>query len=177
MKLPVLAIIAVVAVVVLALFLVPIASAQSNGFAGASDAVAIHFNGEWSAGTHITQSFDFLDFGASKNNHLYLEGHQLLAPGPGFNAYAGGLKIEPDLSKLIKKTNVQPGAFGLSFSASVGNGVPSVGGSHISEIFGVGAKYNLTNSLTWKSLEVDYARFGTTNYQVISTGLAFAFTK
>lgn len=150
----------------------------SNGLAGASEAVAIHYNGEWSAGTDITQSFDFLDFGAKKGSHLYLEGRQLLAPGPGFNIYAGGLKIEPDFSSLFSKTNLGAlGNFSTYFSGAAGNGVPTVGGSHISFLAGAGVRYKLTSALTWQSLQVQYGQFGSNKFAVLSTGLSFIFTK
>lgn len=178
------------AILLLALFLPFAANAQqkpvvqatapvstSNGFAGASDAVAIFYGGAWSAGTHIRQSYDFLDFGASKSNHLYLEGHELIAPGPGFNLYAGGIKFEPDLTSMLAKTNVPAHNFGLSFSAAVGNGIPSTGGSHISFLAGGGVKYNLTNSLSWQTLQAQYGQFGSNRFAVLSTGLAFIFGK
>lgn len=147
----------------------------SNGFSGASEAVAIHYSGDWSAGTIATESYDFFDFGASKTNHVYVEGKELLAPTPGFNAYLGGIRIEPDLSSLFKKTNVSAGAFSLYLSGSAGNGIPSSGGSHITFLLGGGVKYNLTSSLSWQTLHADYGRFGTQQFAVISTGLSFIF--
>jgi len=143
----------------------------SNGFSGASEAVALHYAGEWSPATDVTQSFDFLDFGKTKTNHIYLEGHELIAPTPGFNIYAGGLKFEPDLSSLFKKTNVQAGSFSAFFNGSAGNGVPSAGGSHISFLLGGGVKYNVTSNLSWQSLQAQYGRFGSNQFVVISTGL------
>jgi hypothetical protein len=178
------------AILFLALFLPLAVSAQqkpvvqattpvssSNGFSGASDAVAIFYGGEWSAGTHVVESYDFLDFGRSKSNHLYLEGHQLLAPGPGFSVYAGGVKFEPDLTPFLQKTNVPASNFGVTFSAAVGNGIPSMGGSHVSFLAGGGVKYNLTQSLSWQTLQAQYGQFGSNRFAVISTGLAFVFGK
>lgn len=147
----------------------------SNGFAGTSSAVAIHYGGAWSVGTHITESYDFADFGKTKSNHLYVEGHELLAPTPGFSIYAGGLKYEPDLTALLKKTNVPAGNFGVSLSAALGNGVPSSGGSHIAFLAGGGVKYQLTSSLSWQTLEAGYGQFGSNRFAVISTGLSFIF--
>lgn len=150
-------------------------TAPSNGFAGASEAVALHFNGDWSAATIATESYDFLDFGKAKTNHIYLEGKELLAPTPGFNAYLGGITIEPDLSTVLGKTNVQSGAFSAFFSGAVGNGIPSNGGSHITFLLGGGVKYNVTGSLTWQTLRADYGRFGPQQFAVISTGVAYIF--
>jgi hypothetical protein len=150
-------------------------ASASNGFSGASTAVAIYYAGGWSAGTHVTESYDFVDFGKTKSNHLYVEGHELLAPTPGLNIYAGGLKYEPDLSALLKKTNLPMGNFGVTFSAALGNGVPASGGSHISFLAGGGVKYQLTKALTWQTLETEYGQYGSNRFAVISTGLSFLF--
>jgi len=153
-------------------------ASASNGFAAASSAVAIYYAGEWSVGTHVTESYDLVDFGATKSNRLYLVGHELLAPTPGFSVYAGGLTFEPDLSAALKKTNLPVGNFGMTFSAAVGNGLPSgSGGSHISVLAGGGVKYNLTSALTWKTLEAEYGQYGSNRFAVISTGLSFIFGK
>jgi hypothetical protein len=152
--------------------------AASNGFAAASSAVAIYYAGTWSAGTHVTESYDFVDFGKTKSNHLYMVGHELLAPTPGFSVYAGGLTVEPDLSALLKKTNLPVGNFGVTLSAALGNGVPSgSGGSHISVLAGGGVKYALTSALSWQTLEAEYGQFGSNRFAVISTGLSFIFGK
>jgi hypothetical protein len=150
-------------------------ASTSNGFSGASSAVAIYYAGGWSAGTHVTESYDFVDFGKTKSNHLYVEGHELLAPTPGFSIYAGGLKYEPDLSALLKKTNLPVGNFGVTLSAALGNGVPSSGGSHVSFLAGGGVKYRLTQALTWQTLESEYGQYGSNRFGVISTGLSFLF--
>jgi hypothetical protein len=153
----------------------PTVIVPTNGFAGGSEAVALHFNGEWSAATIATESYDFIDFGKMKSNHVYFEGKELVAPTPDFNAYLGGITIEPDLSTLFQKTNVQPGAFSAFFSGAVGNGVPSVGGSHITFLVGGGVKYNLTGSLTWQALRADYGRFGSQQFADVSMGVSYIF--
>jgi hypothetical protein len=149
----------------------------SNGFAAATEAVAIHINGQWTVGTEVTQSFDFLDFGKLKTHHLYLQGNQLIAPEAGFNIYAGGLKYEPDLSKLVAKTNVPASNFSLFAQGSIGNGIPSSGGSHISYMAGGGVRYRLTGTLTWTTLQAQWLRFGSTNGASMSTGLHYNFWK
>jgi hypothetical protein len=154
----------------------PSASTSSaTGFVASSDAVAVHYAGAWSAGTLITESYDFLDFGASKGNHVYLEGQELIAPTPGFQIYGGGIGFQPDLTRLLNKTNVQPSAFQAIFQLAVGNGVSSSGGSHMAYLIGGGVKYILTPSLTWQTLEAHYGRFGAEPFEDISTGLALAF--
>lgn len=152
-------------------------TSTSTGFAAASEAVAVNYGGTWSAGTHVTEDYDFLDFGATKANHLYLEGHELLAPTPGFSIYAGGLKYQPNLAGLLSKTNVPASSFSIFLQAAAGNGVPSSGGSHISFLAGGGVKYQITSSLTWQTLDAQWMRYGSSNGAAISTGLSFLFGK
>ena len=152
-------------------------TSASNGFAATSEAVAIRYSGEWSVGTHVTESYDFADFGKTKANHLYVQGHELLAPTPGLSIYAGGLQFDPDLTALLKRTNLPASNFGVYFNGAAGNGVPSSGGSHISFLAGGGVKYALTSALTWQSLNVQYFRYGSNNGAAISTGLSFVFGK
>ena len=169
---------AVMAVLLAVLMLaVPQATAQSNGFSGASEAVAINYAGSWSAGTHVTETYDFLDFGVAKANHLYLPGHELVAPAPGFNIYAGGFQYEPNLASLLKKTNVPSGNFVVYLQGAAGNGTPSFGKSHMSFIAGGGVQYHLTSALTWQTLDAQWFKYGNTSGAAISTGLSFIFAK
>ena len=137
----------------------------------------MRYSGAWSAGTHITETYDFMDFGKTKSNRLYMQGHELLAPTPGLSIYAGGLQFEPDLSTLLKRTNLPASNFGVYFKGAARNGLPSSGGSHISFLAGGGVKYALTSALTWQSLIVQYFRYGANNGAAISTGLSFIFGK
>ena len=147
------------------------------GFTGASDAIAFHYDGAWSAGTTVTESYDLIDLGAAKGNHVFVEGKELLAPTPGLNLYMGGVAVQPDLTRVLSKTNVAPGAFNATFEAAIGDGLPATGGSHIAFLTGGGVKYQVTSSLTWNSLNAFYGRFGSTSYAGVSTGLAYFFTK
>jgi hypothetical protein len=149
----------------------------SNGFTASSDASAIYFNKAWGTGTHVTESYDLIDFGKTKANHVYVEGHELVASTAGFNIYAGGLAYEPNLSGFLNKTNVTSSNLGATFYAALGNGVPSTGGSHVSAIVGGQLKYKATSSLTWNALQASWLRFGPQNGYSISTGLSFIFGK
>jgi hypothetical protein len=145
------------------------------GFTGASEAVAFHYNGSWSAGTTVQESFDLMDFGATKSNRLFVAGKQILAPTPGLNAYLGDVIFQPDLSKLLNKTNVAPGSFSTVIEGGVGVGLPATGNSQITWEAGGGVKYQVTSSLTWQSLNAFYGRFGSTPFAGMSTGLAYFF--
>ncbi|MGA9068959.1 MAG: hypothetical protein WB424_01815 [Terracidiphilus sp.] len=154
----------------------PAATAQvAVVFTGGSDVIALYTNHAWGTGNLTTESFDFIDFGKTKSEHLFLEGKELIASQAGFNAYTGGFKIQPDLSKLLKKTNVPPNTFGVYFDASGGAGMIDAGSSHFSLIVGGGIEYRSSSTLSWNPLQVQYVRFGNQNAAVVSTGLNFIF--
>ena len=132
-------------------------TSTGNGFSASSDASAIYYNKTWGTGTHITETLDFLDFGATKANHVYIEGHEIIATTAGFNIYAGGIGVE--------------------IYAAIGNGIPTNGSSHVSEIAGGQFKYKATSALTWNALQGAVIRIGSQNGYSISTGLSFIFGK
>ena len=152
-------------------------TSTSNGFSASSDASAIYYNKTWGTGTHVTESLDFLDFGSTKANHVYVEGHELIATTAGFNIYAGGIGVEPNLAALLKKTNVTTSNLSVELYGALGNGVHTSGGSHVSGLAGGLFKYKATSSLTWNALQVSWVRFGSNNGYSISTGLCFIFGK
>lgn len=151
--------------------------AQGFSFSASSEATALNYQGAWTAATHQTQSLDFLDFGAKKTNHIMMVGHEVIAPAGGFNTYMGGLEIQPDLSTLLAKTNVPASSFGIFIEGAAGNTQYSnKSGSNISLLAGGGVRYNLTSSLTWSTMHVNYLRLGSINAVEISSGLQYFFT-
>jgi hypothetical protein len=148
---------------------------SNYGFVMDSGAIAFHYDGAWSAATHIKEAYDFYDFGKTKSNHIYLTGHELVASTPGFSIYAGGITIEPDLTTLFKKFNVPSGTFAAQFNAALGNGIPTSGGSHVSALAGGLIKYRATSSLSWNPLEIQWVRYGPHNGAAISTGISYLF--
>lgn len=146
----------------------------SNGFSASSDALAVDVNGQWSAGTLVSQSFDFLDFGKTKAHHVYLVGNQFLAPTPGFQLYTGGVRYEPDFSSILTKTNLPVGNFGVFVDGSVGSGISS-GPAHIAWLAGGGVRYALTSQLSWQTLQIQYGGIGAQRVLGVSTGLSFIF--
>ena len=153
----------------------PAPAVVSNGFAATGGPVAINYSGTWSAASYTRESYDFLDFGAAKTNHLYLQGVELIMPTPGVNLYLGGVAYQPNISSLFSKTNVPPGAFSVFFDGNVGNGIPSAGASHISWLAGGGLLYKITGALSWTPLMGQYGRFGANGFEAISTNLQFVF--
>jgi hypothetical protein len=144
-------------------------------FTGGSDVIALHYAGTWGTGNLTTESFDLMDFGKTKSEHLFLEGKELIGAQSGINAYTGGVKFQPDLSKLLAKTNVSPNSFGLYFSGSGGVGTLNAGGSHLAYMVGGGIEYRANSTLNWNPLQVQFVRIGNQNAAVISTGLSFLF--
>lgn len=152
-------------------------ASTSNGFASSAGPVAVHYNGTWSAASFERESYDLYDFGATKSNHVYIQGLELEMPTPAVNLYMGGVVIQPDLSALLKKTNLPAGSFGVYFDGNVGNGVPATGNSAISWLAGGGVLYKLNGALTWQPLTVQYGRFGGNGFAAMSTQLQVIFGK
>ena len=144
-------------------------------FTGGSDVIALRYGGAWGTGNLTTESYDLIDFGAKKTEHLFLEGKELIGAQAGINAYTGGVKFQPDLAKVLAKTNVSPANFGMYFSASGGAGTLSTGGAHGAVMLGGGIEYRSSSALSWNPLQMQYVRIGSQNAAVISTGLSFIF--
>jgi hypothetical protein len=149
--------------------------ARAQTFSASSDAVAFHYAGQWSVASHTTESLDFLDFGAKKTNLVFLDGHEFVAPTVGLSVYAGGISIQPDLTPLLKKTNISASNITIDFNVAAGNGIPTTGSSHVSFLGGGRVKYKATSALTWNTAQFEYVRFGPNSGWSISSGLAYVF--
>jgi hypothetical protein len=143
-------------------------------FTGSSDVTAFRFAGATSAGAKTTQSLDFLDWGAAKSNHLSIVGYQFMAPTPGISFYGAGARVDPDLSKVLSKTNVSSSQFGIFVEGAVGAAVLAKT-TGVGVMLGGGIKYQITNSVGWNSLSVNYLRLGSSNAISMSTGLSYIF--
>lgn len=155
----------------------PNAPAAPVGFTASTGPVAINYRGAWSVGTIVDQSFDLMDFGAKKTNHLIIAGSELLAPTPGWNAYLGKVTLAPDFSKVLARTNIAPNSLSVSFDAAAGVATPTSSGSNIAWYAGGGLKYQLTSALSWQSLQAQYGAIGSQRFAALSTGLSFLFGK
>ena len=153
----------------------PTAPTTTVTFTGGSDVIAMRYGGAWGTGNLTTESFDFMDFGKGKVQHLFIEGKELIGTQAGINVYTGGVKYQPDLSKILAKTNVSPANFGLYVSGSGGAGTFSAGGSHVALMLGGGIEYRSNSQFSWNPLQFQYLRIGNQNAAVISTGLSFIF--
>lgn len=151
------------------------ATTASTGFSTSAGPLAVEYRGVWSAASLERESYDFYDFGATKTNHVYVQGIELEMPTPGVNLYMGGAAIKPDLSSVFKKTNLPAGTLAAFFDGNVGVGTPSTGGSQIAWLAGGGVLYKINGALTWTPLTAQYGRFGSTGFAALSTQLQFLF--
>lgn len=159
-----------------ALCLAPIAFAQSGLVISTStEATALNFSGAWYAADHTTETLDVLDWGAQKGNSLAVEGHELIAsPTIGWNAYYGGVRITPDISKILSPTNISSDLFGVYAQGAIGVAGLSTGSS-ITSLVGGGAAYRMTDNLAWNTVDFRWLRVGAQNGYEISSGLAYYF--
>ena len=144
----------------------PPVAATPAGFVASSDVMAISGPTGFSAGNLTTEAFDFLDYGPTKSSRIFLQ---------GFSVYGGGLIWQPDISALLKKTNLPSGNFTVFVDGSAGAGVPSTGTTRVSAVVGGGLKYILSDNLTWNTVRFEEVFFGAQRYPAVSTGIAAYF--
>lgn len=167
-------------VILLALALLPAIargqSATSNGlaFTASTEAAACHYQSAWTVCDLTTESLDLLDWGATKENSLSIEGYELVAPSANLSAYLGGVRITPDISALLKPTNLSAGSFSVFVQGAAGV-APVVGGSKIAWFAGGGANYMITPSLTWSTIDARVGQVGSSPIVEVSTGISYLF--
>jgi hypothetical protein len=151
------------------------AVAQSGlTFSTGTEVTALHYNGVWGAANHTTEALDVLDWGAAKGNSLAVEGHQILAPSAGFNSYLGGVRVTPDISSILKPTNISPDQLGVFVQSAFGEStLPSA--TKFTFFVGGGANYRLTTNLAWSTVDFRIGRVGSQTYYEASSGLVYTF--
>lgn len=147
---------------------------NSSGLVTATDALGISCGG-WSAGNLTTESYDLLDYGATKSNRVFAQGVELTAPGCGLSVFGGGVLWQPDTAALLNKTNLPSGNFLTFLDASVGNGIPATGADRLTTILGGGVKYIASDNVTWNTIRFEEVFFGSSRYPSISSGLSVYF--
>lgn len=159
----------------LLVFALPIQAQSGLVFSTSAEATALHYNNTWGVATHTTESLDLIDWGASKGNALSIEGHQIVAgPAFGFNSYLGGVRVTPDISALIKKTNLPADSFQVFAQGALGVS-PFASGSQFTYLAGGGVSYRLNTALQLSTLDVHWLRVGTQNSWEVSSGLTYFF--
>ncbi len=142
-----------------------------SGLIVSSSALDIYYKGSASAGNLTRTQFDFLGLGAKKTNHIFVEANQLFAPTPGLSLYTFGAGLQPDLTKVFAKTNINPANFSTEFNTSIGAGIPAKGGNTLGFLFGGLVNYKVSKSVTFKALEFDYGGTGAQKLWGISAGV------
>lgn len=151
----------------------PIAGGTGIPVSISTEVTALNFGGSYYAINHTTQSLELLTWGVAKGNSLAVEGHELIgAPTVGWNGYYGGIKLQPDISGLMSKTNITSDLFNVFAQGAAGVvGLPT--GNAISFIVGGGANYRFTPNLAWSTVDFRWVRVGATNGYEASTGLIY----
>jgi hypothetical protein len=153
---------------------VPAATGGTTTVSASTEAVAFHYNGNWSVGNLNTQSFDIIDWGAQKGNSFSAEAAELLAPTPGINSYLGFGKYTPDISSFISKTNLSADQFQVF--VRVGGGETTMGGnSYGTMVAGGGATWSAIPNLNLSMGDVYWIRFNGVNSIYASAGLRYIF--
>lgn len=147
------------------------------GFVASSDVLAVNCSGSWGVGNLTTEAYDLLDYGSAKSNRLFAQGVEFTAPScqGGLSIFGGGLIWQPDISMLLKKTNLPTGNFLTFVEGSVGNGIPATGSDRVSATLGGGVKYILSDNLTWNTVRCGVMFFGATRNPYCSSGIAGYF--
>ena len=151
----------------------PASGAPVSLFTASAEATAFHLNGTWSVANHTTESFDLVDWGKTKANSFAVQGHEILAPTPGYTIALAGFRLTPNIAPLIAKTNIPAGTFSVYVQGA--GGVNTGPATHYAFLMGGGVNYRVSSTVTWSSLHVAYLRIGAQNASEVSTGLQYYF--
>jgi len=154
------------------LFCLPAVAQSGLVFSTSAEATALNYGGSWGAATHTTESLDLIDWGTVKGSNLSLEGHEITATP--FNAYLGGIRVTPDISSLMNKTNLPASSCQLFIQGAGGVATFTVG-NQVVLLAGGGASYRITPNLEWSTIDFHYLRVGSKNAVEMTTGLAYYF--
>ena len=135
--------------------------------ASASD---IHYQGTSYAASHTVEGIDLLNLGASKNTIVSVAAHQILASG--LNIYGVGAGIQPDISGLLKKTNIPVDslAFAVDGFGGYANLPTGSSGAGAWEIRG-SLSYALTPNVALSTAYAGGGMIGSHGFYEISAGL------
>jgi opacity protein-like surface antigen len=164
------------AIAILAVFAITLTAKAQTGLvvSAGSEAVAYDYAHTWSAGTHLTQDVDVIDWGAQKGNSFSAEVSEFLAPTPAINSYLVGGKFTPDLSGLLGKTNLGVTQFQM-FVQGAGGETTLPGLTASTGMAGGGASWMATPNLTVNMADGYWLRFNGQNTFVITAGVRYLF--
>lgn len=153
----------------------PAATGGTTTISAGGAAVAFHYQGNWTVGTLLPQSFDIKDWGAQKGNSFSVEVIELIAPAAaGFNSYLVGGRYSPDISSFVNHSNLSGDQFRV-FVRGAGGETTLVGGAKGTGMFGGGVSYMITPNLTWTTIEGYGVYFNGQWTPGVSAGIAYVF--
>lgn len=133
-----------------------------------------NYNGSWNLGTEQTQSFPLVYFGAHKDNIFSIGAREIIDPGV-FNIYGALGNYQPDISKLLAKTTLNPTQFNISFDV-VGGLATMAGGITSPALEGrINAQYALTPNTSLSGAYAGGGLIGQNRFGVVSAGFAYVF--
>jgi opacity protein-like surface antigen len=153
-------------------------SAQTNNLvmSTSTEAVGLHYNNAWGAANITTVSLDVFDWGKTKGNSLSAAEYTILSSGGGFNSYLGGVHVVPDVSSLVKHTNIPVDQFSVFGEAAAGNSTfSSTTPNQFTFLLGGGAQYKLTPNIAWSTVDFRWGRLGSKDFYTASSGLTYFF--
>ena len=104
------------------LFLVIVAMTAMHALAqvtAGATANAVYYHTNWSAGTELTQQIPVFYAGSAKNNIFSVGTREVIVPSV-FDMYGGMVNFQPDITKLLEKTNFNPDQVSVSFDLAGG---------------------------------------------------------
>lgn len=159
------------------LFIASLANAQTGlSFSAGDAAVALHYHGNWYAGTVVSEKLDVKDSAADTNgyvNSFYALGEEkVFSSTSGFNYFGGGFELVPTktLAAFLKNTNIPADSFRVYASGTVGNVIQTIGSSYLSGSVNAGASYalNQNGTIVWNTVQGGWQNPG---IFYVSTGL------
>ena len=141
-----------------------------------TEAVGLHYNNAWGAANITTVGLDVFDWGVSKGNSLSAEEYTILSTDGGFNSYLGGVHVVPDISSLVKHTNIPSDQLGVFAEVAAGNSTfANATPNKFTFLLGGGVNYRLTPNVSWSTIDFRCGRVGAQNYYTASSGLTYFF--
>ena len=150
----------------------PAATGGTTIVSASGSAVALKYQSNWSAATLLPQSFDIFDYGAQKGNSVSVETVEFLAPGPGFNSYLFGTRLDFDISGLISGSNLSGDQF-RPFVRAAGGETTIGSATKPTALVGGGVAYMITPNLTWTTIEGYCLWFNGSCSPAISDGIQY----
>lgn len=152
--------------------------AQTNNLvlSTSTEAVGLHYNNQWGPGNISNLLLDVYDWGKQKNNSLSAAEYTIISSSGGFNSYLGGVRVVPDISSVVKHTNIPSDQFGVFLEAAAGNSTFSnATPNEFTFLLGGGAQYKLTPNVSWSTVNFRWGRVGSRSFYETSSGVAYFF--